>query len=219
MSLAIFDLDNTLIAGDSDHAWGEFLVEHELVDGAEFARANDRFYADYQRGELDIDAYLAFALQPLSRFTPDELRTLHQQFMATKIAPVMLPKAQALLQKHRTAGDFLLIITATNRFITGPIGDALGVDDLLASEPELIDGRYTGRATGTPCYQGGKVTRLHAWLEETGHSLEGSYFYSDSHNDIPLLEEVTHPIAVDPDEQLRQHAETNGWRVISLRDR
>jgi len=218
VSLAIFDLDNTLIAGDSDHAWGEFLVEQQLVDGEAFARANDQFYTDYQRGQLDIDAYLAFALAPLTRFTPDQLSALHADFMATKITPLMLPKARALLQRHRQAGDFLLIITATNRFVTGPIGAALGVDDLLASEPEVIDGRYTGRVTGVPCYQAGKVTRLHHWLEQTGHTLDDSYFYSDSHNDIPLLEEVTHPVAVDADAALSRHAETRGWQQITLRD-
>lgn len=218
MALAIFDLDNTLIAGDSDHAWGEFLVERKLVDGDAFARANDQFYEDYKRGQLDIHAYLAFALEPLTRFSPDELLSLHADFMATKIAPLMLPKAQQLLQQHRDAGDFLLIITATNRFVTGPIGAALQIDDLLASEPEVIDGRYTGRACGVPCFQAGKVTRLHAWLEQSGHSLEDSYFYSDSHNDIPLLQEVTHPIAVDPDDALRQHAAAQQWPIISLRD-
>ena len=218
MSLAIFDLDNTLIAGDSDHAWGEFLVERQLVDGEEFARTNDQFYEDYQRGQLDIHAYLAFALAPLTRFSPAELDALHADFMARKIAPLMLPKAQQLLEQHRAAGDFLLIITATNRFVTGPIGAALGVDDLLASEPEVIDGHYTGRICGVPCYQAGKVTRLHAWLTDSGHRLEGSYFYSDSHNDIPLLEEVSFPVAVDPDPQLQAHAERRGWPLLSLRD-
>ncbi|WP_207062296.1 HAD family hydrolase [Motiliproteus sp. SC1-56] len=219
MSLAIFDLDNTLIAGDSDHAWGEFLVERKVVDGQAFKEANDRFYADYKQGQLDIHAYLAFALAPLARFSPQELRALHDDFMADKIEPIRLPAAEALLERHRRAGDFLLIITATNRFVTGPIAERLGVDDILASEPEVTaEGYYTGKPFGTPCYQAGKVERLHAWLEESRHDLAGSYFYSDSHNDIPLLEAVENPVAVDPDPQLLEHARSRGWQVISLRD-
>ncbi len=218
MSLAIFDLDNTLIGGDSDHLWGEFLVEQGIVDSDQFRETNDRFYEDYKRGELDILAYLAFALEPLTRFDPEQLAELHRRFMTTSIEPIMLPKAQALLQKHRDRGDFLLIITATNRFITGPIAEYLGVDDILASEPEVIDGRYTGRISGTPCYQDGKVMRLQAWLQARDMDLRDSYFYSDSHNDIPLLQEVDHPVAVDADEQLHALALEQGWPSISLRD-
>lgn len=217
MSLAIFDLDNTLIAGDSDHLWGQFLVEQQLVDGADFARQNDQFYADYQRGQLDIHAYLAFALAPLTQFDPQQLISLHDQFMAEKIQPIMLPAAQQLVARHRDQGDTLLIITATNRFVTGPIAQALDISHLLASEPELLDGRYTGRAVGIPCYQEGKVQRLHAWLKERDISLKGSYFYSDSANDIPLLQEVDYPVAVDPDERLRQFAEHHDIPIISLR--
>ncbi len=218
MSLAIFDLDNTLIAGDSDYAWGEFLVERGIVDPVVYKEANDRFYADYQSGQLDIRAYLAFALEPLTRFNPNELEKLHQEFMQAKVDPIMLPAARALLDKHRAAGDYLLIITATNLFVTAPIAKRLGVDHILASEPEQIDNHYTGRISGTPCFQEGKVTRLHAWLQESGHALEGSYFYSDSHNDLPLLELVDHPVAVDADDILTLHAEAKGWPVITLRD-
>ncbi|MEH6470679.1 MAG: HAD family hydrolase [Halopseudomonas sp.] len=217
MALAIFDLDNTLLGGDSDHAWGEFLVEQGLVEPDRYQQANDGFYQDYLRGELDIYAYQAFALEPLTHFEPEQLSQLHQQFMQLKIVPMMLDKATELLQQHRQAGDFILIITATNRFVTGPIAEHLGVDDILATEPELIDGRYTGQLIGTPCYQEGKVVRLNQWLEERDHDLSGSYFYSDSRNDIPLLELVDHPIAVDADEALTQHAKAKGWSLISLR--
>ncbi len=218
MSLAIFDLDNTLIAGDSDHCWGEFLVEQQIVDSDKFKQANDRFYQDYQSGDLDIEAYLTFALEPLTRFTMPELDELHQIFMQEKIHPLHLPKAAALIDKHRQAGDTLLIITATNSFITRPIADWLGVENLLACDPEIIDGRYSGRTVNTPCFQHGKVTRLQEWLRTANTSLEDSYFYSDSANDIPLLEAVTYPNAVDPCPRLRQHAQRQGWPIISLRD-
>ena len=218
MALAIFDLDNTLLAGDSDHAWGEFLVAKGIVDSEEFKAQNDKFYQQYQQGGLDIDAYLRFALGPLTKYDREELTAMHANFMAEYINPLRLPKAEALLQKHRDAGDYVMIITATNSFVTGPIAAALGVKTLLASEGEVIDDRYTGEPTGTPCFQGGKVTRLQSWLAETGHSLSGSFFYSDSHNDLPLLKAVDHPVAVDPDDPLRAAAIAAGWPVISLRN-
>lgn len=217
MSLAIFDLDNTLLNGDSDHAWGEFLCEKGVVDSEVYREANDYFYVQYKNGTLDIMEFLEFALKPLKENEPDTLQQLHDEFMQTKIQPMMLEKAATLLQKHRDQGDFLLIITATNRFVTGPIAEHLGVDDTLATDPEQIDGRYTGKVAGTPCFQDGKVKRLHAWLENNSHSLEGSYFYSDSINDKPLLDLVTNPVAVDPDELLKQAAEENSWPIISLR--
>lgn len=218
MALAIFDLDNTLLGGDSDHAWGEFLIQQGIVDSAAFKARNDAFYADYQRGELDIMAYLTFALEPASRLSSDELHALQQRFLADVIQPMLLPKAQALLGQHRQQGDYLLIITATNRIVTQPIADLLGVDSLLASEAEYLDGRYTGQPTGIPCYQHGKVERLHSWLADNPFSLDDSYFYSDSHNDLPLLGQVGKPVAVDPDERLRAVAKEKGWPVISLRD-
>lgn len=217
MSIAIFDLDNTLIAGDSDHCWGEFLVEQGVVDSLSFKQVNDQFYEDYQTGELDIEAYLAFALEPLTRFTIAELEDLHREFMQTKIEPLRLPKAVELINRHRLAGDTPLIITATNSFITRPIADWLGVEHLLACDPEIVDGRYSGKTLNTPCFQEGKVLRLHEWLQQTGNGLQGSYFYSDSANDIPLLQAVTHPVAVDPCPRLRQHALQQGWPIISLR--
>lgn len=217
MSLAIFDLDNTLIGGDSDHAWGEFLCEQGIVDADEYRRANDYFYEQYKNGGLDIYEFLRFALKPLATLAPEQLNALHQQFMQEKIEPILLPKAEELLEKHREQGDFLLIITATNHFVTSPIAERLGVDAIIATDPEEVDGRYTGEVSGTPCFQDGKVKRLNKWLEAQDFSLEGSYFYSDSHNDLPLLELVTHPVAVNPDEILEEHACNKLWPVLDLR--
>ncbi|MFB9146851.1 HAD family hydrolase [Halomonas alkalicola] len=218
MSLAIFDLDNTLLSIDSDHAWGEFLLEQGAVDPVAYRDANDRFMADYEAGTLDIHAFLAVALKPLADNSPEQLAAWHQQFMASKIEPHILPKGEELVARHRTRGDTLLIITATNRFITGPIAERLGVDDLIAVEPEIVDGRYTGRVKGTPSYREGKVVRLEEWLADKELTLDDAWFYSDSHNDLALLEKVDHPVAVDPDPSLREVAEARGWRIISLRD-
>lgn len=217
MALAIFDLDNTLIAGDSDHAWGQFLVEENLVDAGLFKEKNDYYYQQYQLGKLNIMEYLEFALQPLTTFPREELFALRKRFVAEKILPLITSKSRALLAKHRAAGDYLLIITATNLFVTEPIAAELGVDHIIATEPEQINGQYTGKIAGVPSYKEGKVVRLHNWLAETGHALDGSYFYSDSHNDLPLLAEVTYPVAVDPDPTLLAHAQQAGWPVMSLR--
>jgi HAD superfamily hydrolase (TIGR01490 family) len=217
LALALFDLDNTLIAGDSDHAWGEFVVAKGLVDGAQFSATNDKFFADYQQGQLDIHAYLSFALEPLAKFSPAQLNDLHKEFMREKINPIKLAKADQIVEKHRLAGDTIMVITATNSFVTAPIVESLGIDLLIASEGEIINGRYTGKPSGVPRYKEGKVTRLHHWLDQTGHNLDGAYFYSDSHNDLPLLSIVDHPIAVDPDPTLRQHALDHGWPILSFR--
>lgn len=217
MSLAIFDLDNTLLNGDSDHAWGEFLCEQNIVDTDAYRQANDYFYERYQAGSLDIGEFLAFALKPLKEIEPDRLFALREQFLEQKVTPMITDKARALLQKHREQGDYLLIITATNRFVTEPIANLLGVDEILATDPEMVDGRYTGNVSGTPCFQEGKVTRLHSWLASNDHSLEGSYFYSDSRNDLPLLELVNNPVAVDADPTLAATAAEQGWPRISLR--
>ncbi len=217
MRLALFDLDNTLLAGDSDHAWGDYLCERGILDGVAYKARNDAFYQDYLAGRLDIRDYLNFCLEILGRTEMVQLEQWHREFMRDCIEPIILAKGEALLEKHRAAGDRLVIITATNRFVTGPIAARLGVETLLATECEMQDGRYTGRTTDVPCYQEGKVTRLERWLGETGLSLEGSYFYSDSRNDLPLLERVSHPVAVDPDPILRAEAEKRGWPVISLR--
>ena len=218
MSLAIFDLDNTLLGGDSDYLWGQFLVEQGLVDGEHYERENQRFYAAYEAGTLDIYQYQAFMLRPLAGRPLTELQAWRERFMEEKIQPILLPRADELLNQRRLAGDILLIITATNRFITAPIAERFGVPHLLATEPEIVDGRYTGRTVGIPCFQQGKVERLNAWLTETGSDLTDSWFYSDSHNDLPLLNRVTHPVAVDPDATLARHAQERGWPIISLRD-
>jgi HAD superfamily hydrolase (TIGR01490 family) len=218
MALAIFDLDNTLIGGDSDYLWGQFVCEQGLVDAAEFAARNDQFFEDYKAGRLDILGYLRFALGPLRNQPAQRLASWHRAFMASKIKPILLPKAERLIAHHRQQGDDLLIITATNSFITRPIAQALGINDILASEAEVINGYYSGEPAGTPSYQHGKITRLEEWLEGRDITLDGAYFYSDSHNDLPLLERVDKPVAVDPDEILLAHARKEGWPVISLRE-
>ncbi|WP_148253098.1 histidinol-phosphatase [Aidingimonas lacisalsi] len=217
MSLAIFDLDNTLIDIDSDHAWGEFLLEQGAVDPVAYREANERFLRDYENGTLDIHAFLEVALKPLAENSPEQLAAWHQQFMADKIEPHILAKGEELLARHRIQGDTLLIVTATNRFITGPIARRLGVDDLIAVEPEIVDGRYTGHVSGTPSYREGKVERVNEWLKHREQTLDEAWFYSDSHNDLPLLEQVAHPVAVDPDERLRETAQARDWRIMSLR--
>ena len=217
MQLAIFDLDNTLLAGDSDYLWGKFLAERGIVDAEIYEKENQRFYDEYKAGQLDIFEFLAFSLQPLTKHTPEVLAALHHEFMRACIHPIITPAARQLLAQHRDNGDVLLIITATNRFITAPIAEELGIPHLLATDPEIRNGRYTGRVVGTPCFREGKVERLQAWLKQKGYNLAKSWFYSDSHNDLPLLEMVTHPVAVDPDETLADHAEAKGWPIISLR--
>ena len=217
MTLAIFDLDNTLIADDSDHQWGEFLIANKLVDVDAFKIANDQFFEDYKAGCLDIVKYQEFAHAPLTKYSQDELAALHQQFMAEVIEPLILPKAEALIEHHRQQGHTLLIITATNLFVTGPIAKRLGIDNILATEGEIKEGRYTGKMQGVPCFQAGKISRLDDWLSERDEETAGAYFYSDSHNDLPLLEQVDKPIVVDPDDTLRATAEDRHWEIISLR--
>ncbi|MFT7371623.1 MAG: HAD superfamily hydrolase (TIGR01490 family) [Oleiphilaceae bacterium] len=218
MALVIFDLDNTLISGDSDHAWGEFLVERKIVDAEHYQTKNDQFFQDYQSGSLNIQEYLAFALEPLANNPLDDLLSWRKAFLTEKILPLMLPKAKALIEKHRKQGDYLLIITATNHFVTELIAQLLEVDDLIATEPEKNDQGFTGNISGTPSFQEGKITRLNEWLKTHKHSMAGSYFYSDSHNDLPLLKLVDNPIAVDPDDTLRAYCEKNDWPVQSLRN-
>jgi len=218
MPLALFDLDNTLLAGDSDYLWGCFLVEKGMVDKKLYEEANLRFYRDYAEGMLDIHEYLNFALQPLANNDAEILKSLHQEFMEKYIRPIMTRVGKDLIARHRREGDHPVIITATNSFVTGPIAQAFGVSDLIATEPEIVDGKYTGRVEGTPCFQQGKIERLHAWLEATQIEFDNSWFYSDSHNDLSLLEEVAHPVAVDPDDQLRAIARERGWRITSFRD-
>ena len=217
MALALFDQDNTLLAGDSDYLWGMFLAEKGIVDRHSYEQENQRYYDEYKAGTLDIYQFLAFSLKPLADNDLGLLNTLHQQFMSDILRPLMSKPAFDLIAKHRAAGDTLMVITATNSFVTAPIVKAFGIDNLLATEPEINSHGYTGRVAGVPCFQQGKVTRLESWLAQHKLDLKGSWFYSDSHNDLPLLWEVDHPVAVDPDTQLAQVAKENNWPVISLR--
>ena len=217
MSLAIFDLDNTLIAGDSDFLWGQFLVDRGIVDKNYYEHANRQFYADYQQGNLDIEKYLAFSLAPLALHDIRQLLDWREEFMAEIIQPLYLAAGQALVETHRRQGDTLLVITATNRFVTEPIAKLYGIDILLATTPEMAGGQYTGKFTGVPCYREGKVTHLDNWLAANAENLDNSWFYSDSHNDLPLLNRVANPVVVDPDPELLAAANQAGWPVISLR--
>jgi len=217
MALAIFDLDNTLLEGDSDYLWGVFLARQGLVDGAHYARENERFYREYQAGRLDIFEFLRFSLRPLAQHPLGLLHELRERFLREQIDPIILPAGRALIERHRQAGDTLLIVTATNAFVTAPIAELLGVPHLIATEPEMVDGRYTGNVSGIPCFQEGKVKRLELWLGEHGLDLVGSSFYSDSHNDLALLRRVDRAIAVNPDPQLAEYAKARGWPVIDLR--
>lgn len=218
MRLAIFDLDHTLLAGDSDHLWGEYMIEQGLVERDAYKRQNDRFYEHYKAGTLDIAAYTRFALEPLVRLGAGKLLPLRERFIAEVIEPIIAPAAPALLERHRIQGDVLLIITATNRFVTEPIARMLDVDELLATDPQQIDGRYTGAIAGTPCYREGKVARLAQWRAQQDEKYSHTTFYSDSHNDLPLLRQVDQPVAVDPDAELRGEAQRKGWPIITLRE-
>ena len=217
MTLAIFDLDHTLLDGDSDYLWGEYMVENGVVDESKYRRRNRVFYEDYQRGELDNESYLAFALEPLTRHPIEKLYAWRADYVENWIKPIIAPGAKPLLRRHREQGHELLIISATNLFITEPIASLLDVPAILSTEPEIVDGRYSGRYLGTPTYREGKVTVLRRWLADTGRNLDGSYFYSDSINDRALLEQVEYPIAVHPDDELKAIAESRGWEIIDLR--
>ncbi len=217
MGLALFDLDNTLVAGDSDHLWGDFLVSEGLVDPDKHKALNEHYYRQYQQGQLDIDEYLSFALGPMAGMTPETLSALQDKFLKKHVEPILLDAAFDLLQAHRVNGDTLIIITATNTLVTQPIADRLGVEYLIGCEAELKDGRYTGKPEGVPSFGEGKVQRIKAWCAEHQTPLEGAIFYSDSHNDLPLLREVAHAVAVDPDDVLRLEAQQCGWEIISLR--
>ncbi|MGD2171245.1 MAG: HAD family hydrolase [Gammaproteobacteria bacterium] len=217
MTLAIFDLDHTLLNGDSDYLWGEYMVENEIVDAREYRQRNLVFYEEYQRGELDNETYLAFALKPLTRYPIEQLYAWRADFIESWIRPIVVAGAESLLRQHRDQGHELLIVSATNLFVTEPIAALLGVDTILSTEPEIVDNRYTGRYLGTPTYQQGKVTVLRQWLDDTGRDLIGSYFYSDSINDLALLEQVDNPVAVHPDDELKAIAENRNWKIIDLR--
>jgi HAD superfamily hydrolase (TIGR01490 family) len=218
--LALFDLDNTLLAGDSDYEWGQFMCDQGVVDRTEYEARNRAFYEQYKQGTLDIHEYLGFALRPLARHTPEELARWHGEFMRLRIRPMILPAARALVRRHLGAGELCAIITSTNSFVTAPIAREFGIEHLIATEPERRNGRFTGGVAGTPCFRAGKLVRLDQWLAGLGRRLadfEASACYSDSHNDLALLERVTRPVAVDADETLAREAARRGWERISLR--
>jgi len=218
--LVLFDLDNTLLGGDSDFEWAQFLIEQGVLDREVYEAKNQQFYDQYKAGTLDIHAFLDFQLKPLSRHPRTQLDAWHTQYMRQKIKPIILPKAIELAARHAVDADLMAIITATNSFVTLPIAKEFGIEHLIGTDPEQVNGQFTGKVIGVPSFREGKVTRLDAWLQARGlnwQSVTESWFYSDSLNDLPLLERVTHPVAVDPDPTLRAHAEKQGWPVISLR--
>jgi HAD superfamily hydrolase (TIGR01490 family) len=219
LELALFDLDNTLLSGDSDYEWAQFLIERGVLERAEYEAKNDRFFLQYKTGRLDIHEFLEFQLAPLARYPREKLDEWHGEFMRTKIEPMIRAKGMELVQRHLRDKHLCAIVTSTNAFITAPIAREFGVDHLIATELEVKDGRFTGKPSGTPCFRQGKVTRLAEWLADQGRTLASFtaiWFYSDSQNDLPLLEHVTHPVAVDPDDVLRREAAKRGWQIISL---
>ena len=220
--LALFDLDNTLLGGDSDHAWGEFLIRQGLVDETSHRATNDRFYQQYLDGELDIEAYVRFTVSPISGYSSKQRAELHATFMNKVIQPMILEKGRALIEQHQSRGDVCVIITATNSYITAPIAKSLGIETLLATDLEILDDHITGNISGVPCYQDGKVKKLSDWLEKSTTNaenlrMESATFYTDSINDLALMEVVAEPVAVDPDSSLEQVAITKQWQIISLR--
>lgn len=220
MRLALFDLDNTLLAGDSDYEWGQFLVDRGVLDRDLYEAQNRAYYEQYVAGTLDIHEYLGFALRPLAEHAPADLARWHADFMQARILPMLGAPARSLVHRHLERGDLCAIITATNSFVTSPIAREFGIRHLIATEPEALAGRFTGRVAGTPCFREGKVRRLDEWLADQGLRLADfteSSFYSDSQNDLPLLERVTRPVAVDPDDALKAEAERRGWEVMTLR--
>ncbi len=221
MNLALFDLDNTLLAGDSDFQWAQFLIEQRALDRELHEARNLEFYEQYKAGTLDIHEFLDFQLKPLARHSRSQLDAWHREFMTKKILPLIAPGARKLIERHQLDGDLCIIITATNSFVTAPIAQALGIDNLIATEPEKKNGEFTGQVSGVPCFREGKITRLEDWLNQhnlTWLSFLQSWFYSDSLNDLPLLGKVTHPVAVDPDATLKSYAEEHGWPIISLQN-
>ena len=217
MPLALFDLDETLLAGDSDYLWGQHLVEQGVVDRDIYEQTNRQFYEQYKQGCLDIYEFSRFAFKPLSEHPIETLKQWRTDFVNQKIKPIMTSKGMQAVEKHRQAGDHIIIITSTNQFITQPIAELYNVHQLIATRPQIIEGKYTGELD-VPCFAHHKIDRLNEWLQESGLDLQGSYGYSDSHNDLPLLKAVDHPYAVDPDEKLRQHAEQARWNIISFRE-
>jgi HAD superfamily hydrolase (TIGR01490 family) len=216
MTLAIFDLDKTLLCGDSDYLWGEFMVKNRIVDEQQYRARNLKFYGDYEHGTLDNDAYLEFSLEPLTHYSIEELHAWRHEFVENWIRPILAPGTAALLQQHRMQQHHLMMISATNLFLTDPIAKMLDLPTVLSTEPEIINNRYTGRYLGTATYQQGKVMALKKWLQGSEHTLDGAFFYSDSMNDLPLLELVDNPVAVNPEPELKDIAEKRGWDIIDL---
>jgi HAD superfamily hydrolase (TIGR01490 family) len=220
LNLALFDLDNTILAGDSDYNWSRFLIQEGYLDGAIHAEKNEKFYADYKAGTLDIFAFVEFQFKPLARNPRTVLNQLLKKYVEEVIKPMITEKARALVKRHQDEGDLIIVITATNSFITKPIAELFGIENLIGTDPEEKEGEFTGKVSGLPSFKEGKVTRLEAWLKGKNLSLasfEKSYFYSDSHNDLPLMQKVTHPVAVDSDDILSEYAQSKGWPQISLR--
>jgi HAD superfamily hydrolase (TIGR01490 family) len=221
MNLALFDLDNTLLSGDSDFEWAQFLISQGVLDREVHEARNIEFFEQYKAGTLDIHAFLDFQLAPLSRHSRAELDAWHLEFVRTRIRPIIAPAARQLVARHAGNGDLLAIVTATNSFVTGPIAREFNIPHLIATIPAQENGRFTGQSRGMPSFREGKIVRVDAWLESLGlwlGSFEQSWFYSDSHNDLPLLEKVTHPVVVDADTTLAEVATRRGWTQISLRD-
>ena len=220
MNLALFDLDNTLLSGDSDFEWAQFLIAKGVLDREVHEAKNQAFYDDYKAGTLDIFAFLAFQLAPLARHDRAQLDAWHREFLESRIRPIIGGAALSLVAQHLDAGDLCAVVTATNSFVTGPICREFGIPHLIATIPAQEGGRFTGAPRGTPAFKAGKIERVEAWLESLGlwwGAFGQSTFYSDSLNDLPLLQKVTHPVAVDPDDTLRAHAAAQGWPIMSLR--
>lgn len=220
MNLVLFDLDNTLLSDDSDFQWAQFLISKGVLDREIYEARNQGFYDQYKAGTLDIFEFLDFQLAPLARHAREVLDTWHREYMATVIRPVITQKARDLVNKHLAEDSIVAIVTATNVFVTSPIAREFGIPHLIGTVPAQEGGRFTGKPRGTPAFQKGKIERVEAWLESMGlwwGAFESTHFYSDSRNDLPLLEIVSHPVAVDPDDTLRAHAEKNNWPIISLR--
>ena len=222
MHLALFDLDNTLLAGDSDYEWTQHLLSKGILDRETFEARNQEFYEQYKAGQLNIVEFLDFQLQSLARNSRADLEAWHDEFMAERILPILGPKSRELVKRHQDAGDLCAVVTATNSFVTGPICRELGIDHLIATIAAQENGQFTGKPRGTPSFREGKITRVEGWLESIGlwwSSFERSWFYSDSLNDLPLLSKVSDPVAVDPDDTLHAHATNEGWKIMSLRDK
>tara|TARA_Y100001935_G_scaffold184714_1_gene153334 strand:- start:38060 stop:38716 length:657 start_codon:yes stop_codon:yes gene_type:complete len=218
MALAIFDLDNTLIDGDSDYLWGIYLSRLGMVDGKKYEAANEKFYDQYNNGQLDIDEFLKFSTQPLVKNNMDDLLSWRNDFIEKEIKKRIFNEAKEIIADHKANGDTLLVITATNTFITRPIVDLFSIDHLIGIELEIVNKKFTGKVMSIPSFKEGKVKRLNQWLKEHPEDTNGAFFYSDSSNDLPLLSIIDNPIVVNPDDNLKQHAFNSGWKILKFRN-